>query len=79
MSTQEIRFSGFGGQGIIRCALITGKALSLYDDKFATMTQAFGLRRAAALVPRNSCFRRSCSVSLHHTPRNSDGAVAGSL
>jgi 2-oxoglutarate ferredoxin oxidoreductase subunit gamma len=42
MSTQEIRFSGFGGQGIIRCALITGKALSLYDDKFATMTQAFG-------------------------------------
>ena len=42
MSTKEIRFSGFGGQGIIRCALITGKALSLYDDKFATMTQAFG-------------------------------------
>lgn len=42
MSTQEIKFSGFGGQGIIRCALITGKALSLYDDKFATMTQAFG-------------------------------------
>ncbi|CAK0770993.1 2-oxoglutarate synthase subunit KorC [Gammaproteobacteria bacterium] len=38
----EIRFSGFGGQGIIRCALITGKALSLYDDKFATMTQSFG-------------------------------------
>src|SRR3989337_2667418 len=42
MSTTEIRFSGFGGQGIIRCALITGKALALYDDKFATMTQAFG-------------------------------------
>ena len=42
MSTHEIRFSGFGGQGIIRCALITGKALSLYDDKFATMTQSFG-------------------------------------
>jgi len=42
MSTKEIRFSGFGGQGIIRCALITGKALSLYDDKFATMTQSFG-------------------------------------
>lgn len=42
MSTTEIRFSGFGGQGIIRCALITGKALSLYDDKFATMTQSFG-------------------------------------
>jgi len=38
----EIRFSGFGGQGIIRCGLITGKALSLYDNKYATMTQSFG-------------------------------------
>ena len=38
----EIRFSGFGGQGIIRCALISGKALSLYGNKFATMTQSFG-------------------------------------
>ena len=26
----EIRFSGFGGQGIVRCGLIAGKALSLY-------------------------------------------------
>lgn len=42
MSIQEIRFSGFGGQGIIRCALITGKAMSLYDNKFATMTQVIG-------------------------------------
>ena len=38
----EIKFSGFGGQGIVRCALITGKAVALYDDKFATMTQSFG-------------------------------------
>jgi len=38
----EIRFSGFGGQGIIRCALIAGKALSLYGNKFATMNQSFG-------------------------------------
>jgi len=38
----EIRFSGFGGQGIIRCALIAGKALSLYGGKFATMNQSFG-------------------------------------
>ena len=36
----EIRFSGFGGQGIIRCGLIAGKAL--YDNKYATMTQSFG-------------------------------------
>ncbi len=38
----EIRFSGFGGQGIIRCGLITGKAISLYDNKHTTMTQSFG-------------------------------------
>lgn len=38
----EIRFSGFGGQGIIRCGLIAGKALSLFDNKQATMTQSFG-------------------------------------
>ncbi len=38
----EIRFSGFGGQGIVRCALITGKALCLFDGKHATMTQSFG-------------------------------------
>ncbi len=38
----EIRFSGFGGQGIIRCGLITGKAISLFGGKYATMTQSFG-------------------------------------
>lgn len=38
----EIRFSGFGGQGIIRCGLITGKALAIYDNMHATMTQSFG-------------------------------------
>ncbi|MFQ6069948.1 MAG: 2-oxoacid:acceptor oxidoreductase family protein [Candidatus Aminicenantales bacterium] len=38
----EIRFSGFGGQGIVRCGLITGKALAIYDNKHATMTQSFG-------------------------------------
>ena len=38
----EIRFSGYGGQGIIRLGLITGKAVSLSDNKFGTMTQSFG-------------------------------------
>jgi 2-oxoglutarate ferredoxin oxidoreductase subunit gamma len=38
----EIRFSGYGGQGIIRLGLITGKAVSLFDNKFGTMTQSFG-------------------------------------
>jgi 2-oxoglutarate ferredoxin oxidoreductase subunit gamma len=42
MANVDIRFSGFGGQGIVRCGLITGKALSLYDNMHATMTQSFG-------------------------------------
>lgn len=38
----EIRFSGFGGQGIILSGILAGKAAALYDDKNATMTQSFG-------------------------------------
>lgn len=38
----EIRISGYGGQGVIRCGYIIGKAASLYDNKYATMTQSFG-------------------------------------
>ncbi len=38
----EIRITGFGGQGIIRCGLIIGKAASLFDGKNATLTQSFG-------------------------------------
>ncbi|UCD37031.1 MAG: 2-oxoacid:acceptor oxidoreductase family protein [Fidelibacterota bacterium] len=38
----DIRFSGFGGQGIIKTGILVGKAASLFDNKFATMTQSFG-------------------------------------
>ncbi|MEW6687126.1 MAG: 2-oxoacid:acceptor oxidoreductase family protein [Candidatus Edwardsbacteria bacterium] len=38
----EIRFSGYGGQGVIRSGYILGKACSLYDNKNATLTQSFG-------------------------------------
>lgn len=38
----EIRFAGFGGQGIIRSGIILGRAISIYDERFATMNQAFG-------------------------------------
>jgi 2-oxoglutarate ferredoxin oxidoreductase subunit gamma len=38
----EIRFAGYGGQGIIRSGYIVGRAASLYDKKFATLTQDFG-------------------------------------
>jgi 2-oxoglutarate ferredoxin oxidoreductase subunit gamma len=39
---KEIRFAGFGGQGIIRAGLIMGKAVSLYDHRHSTMNQSFG-------------------------------------
>ncbi|MEE8336123.1 MAG: 2-oxoacid:acceptor oxidoreductase family protein [Candidatus Neomarinimicrobiota bacterium] len=38
----DIRFSGFGGQGIIKSGTLIGKAASIFDNKFATMTQNFG-------------------------------------
>jgi len=38
----EIRFAGYGGQGIIRSGIIAGKAASIFDNKFATMNQSFG-------------------------------------
>lgn len=39
---REVRFAGFGGQGIIRSGIIIGAAASLHDDRFATLTQSFG-------------------------------------
>ena len=38
----EIRFAGYGGQGIIRSGIIAGKAASIHDSKHATMSQSFG-------------------------------------
>jgi len=38
----DIRFSGFGGQGIIKSGILVGKAASLFDNKYGTMTQNFG-------------------------------------
>lgn len=38
----EMRFSGFGGQGIIRSGIIVGRAVSIYDGGFSTMNQNFG-------------------------------------
>lgn len=38
----EIRITGMGGQGVILCGYILGKAAALYDRKSSTMTQSFG-------------------------------------
>jgi len=42
MSKTEIRITGFGGQGVILCGYLIGKAASIYDRKHATLTQSFG-------------------------------------
>jgi len=42
MSATEIKFGGFGGQGVILAGIIIGRAASIYADKFATLTQSFG-------------------------------------
>ena len=39
---KEVRFSGFGGQGIILSAVILGRAAVMYDNKFAVQTQVYG-------------------------------------
>jgi len=38
----EIRFAGFGGQGIVRSGYIVGKAVTIYDNKYATFSQSYG-------------------------------------
>jgi 2-oxoglutarate ferredoxin oxidoreductase subunit gamma len=42
MAKTEIRVGGLGGQGVILCAHIIGKAASIYDSKHATLIQSFG-------------------------------------
>lgn len=39
---KEIRIAGFGGQGVALAGMILGKALSIYQDMEAVMTQAYG-------------------------------------
>lgn len=38
----EVRFSGYGGQGIILSAVILGRAAALYDGAYAIQTQVYG-------------------------------------
>ena len=42
MPLTEIRIAGFGGQGVILSAIVLGKAASIYQGEYATMTQNFG-------------------------------------
>ncbi|HVI09179.1 MAG TPA: 2-oxoacid:acceptor oxidoreductase family protein [Candidatus Binatia bacterium] len=42
MQLTEIRIAGFGGQGVILSAMVLGKAASIFQSGFATVTQNFG-------------------------------------
>ena len=42
MPVTEIRVAGFGGQGVILAASVIGRAATIYENLFATMTQNFG-------------------------------------
>jgi len=42
MARTEVKIGGFGGQGVILSGYIIGRAASIYDNKHATMIQAFG-------------------------------------
>ncbi len=42
MARQEIRFAGFGGQGLLLAGIILGKTAALYAEKQAAQTQSYG-------------------------------------
>jgi 2-oxoglutarate ferredoxin oxidoreductase subunit gamma len=42
MANSEIRITGFGGQGVILCGYIIGKAASIFNNQHSTLTQSFG-------------------------------------
>jgi len=42
MARQEIRFAGFGGQGLLLAGIILGKTACLYAGKQAAQTQSYG-------------------------------------
>ena len=42
LARREIRIAGFGGQGVVLSGQIVGKAASIHDDGFATLTQSYG-------------------------------------
>ncbi len=39
---REVRFAGFGGQGVIKAALLLTLAAGLHDDKEVAQTQSYG-------------------------------------
>jgi len=40
--TTEMRIAGFGGQGVILAGMILGRAVSIFENRHATLMQSFG-------------------------------------
>ncbi|MCP1715048.1 2-oxoglutarate ferredoxin oxidoreductase subunit gamma [Methanocalculus alkaliphilus] len=38
----EVKFTGFGGQGIVLSAVVVGRAATMYDGKHAIQSQSYG-------------------------------------
>ena len=80
MRLTEIRIAGFGGQGVILSAVVLGKAASIYENGFATMTQNFGPEaRGGACSAQLVDFRLAGALSLCHSSGHHGHPVAGSI
>ncbi|MDP2984822.1 MAG: 2-oxoacid:acceptor oxidoreductase family protein [Candidatus Latescibacter sp.] len=42
MARTEIRFAGFGGQGVVLAGVLLGEAAVIHDGKYAIQTQTYG-------------------------------------
>jgi len=42
MARQEVRFAGFGGQGLLLAGILLGKTAAIYAGKQAAQTQSYG-------------------------------------
>ena len=51
-SRSEVRFTGFGGQGMVVMGYILGRAATVYDGKNATMTPCISARRSFCVADR---------------------------
>ena len=70
MRLTEIRIAGFGGQGVILSAIVLGKAASIYENGFATMTQNFGPEaRGGACSAQADPFRLAGALPVRHAGR----------
>ncbi|WP_423792435.1 2-oxoacid:acceptor oxidoreductase family protein [Methanocaldococcus indicus] len=59
---KELRFAGFGGQGIQLAGIILGRAAALYEDLYAFQTQSIG--------PEARGGKSRCEVVISDNPRD---------